>query len=85
MNDTSPIQVIAGAALLLAVIASIVLLAWHGVLSSAEAFGLLSTIIALGGGALAVHSGAKIGATAAGATPPDAPVPPPTPPPPPPA
>ena len=52
--------------LLLGVLVAIVALAWHGTLSGAEAFGALTTIITLGGGALAVHSGAKVGARAAG-------------------
>jgi hypothetical protein len=66
MSNNSDIQTVAGAALLLAVLASVVFLAYHGTLSGAEAFGALTTIITLGGGALAVHSGAKVGARAAG-------------------
>lgn len=68
MTDNTLSQTIAGAVLLLAVIGAVVGLAWHGTLSGAEAFGALTTIITLGGGALAVHSGAKVGARAAGAT-----------------
>jgi hypothetical protein len=68
MTNTTLAQTAAGAALLAAVIAAVVALAWHGTLTGPEAFSVLSTIITLGGGALAVHSGAKVGATAAGAT-----------------
>ena len=72
MSNNTDIQTLAGLALLLAVIGSVVLLAWHGTLSGAEAFGALTTIITLGGGALAVHSGAKVGARAAGVVDPSA-------------
>jgi uncharacterized protein YaaW (UPF0174 family) len=58
-------QAIVAAVLLLSVVATVALLAWHGTLTGAEAFGALTTIISLGGGALAVHSGAKVGASAA--------------------
>jgi uncharacterized protein YaaW (UPF0174 family) len=68
MSNNTFEQTIGGVILLLAVLAVIALLAWHGILSGAEAFGALTTIITLGGGALAVHSGAKVGARAAGAT-----------------
>lgn len=64
MNGTLA-QTLAGAALLLAVIGAVVVLAWHGTISGPEAFDALTTIITLGGGALAVHSGAKVGARAA--------------------
>jgi hypothetical protein len=69
MENNTLSQTIAGAVLLLAVIGAVVGLAWHGTLSGAEAFGALTTIITLGGGALAVHSGAKVGARAAGSSP----------------
>jgi peptidoglycan/LPS O-acetylase OafA/YrhL len=68
VSNNSDSQTVAGAVLLLCVIGAVVLLAWHGTLSGAEAFGALTTIITLGGGALAVHSGAKVGARAAGVT-----------------
>lgn len=75
MSNNSDTQTIGGVAILIAVIASIVALAWHGTLSGAEAYGALISIITLGGGALAVHSGAKVGARAAGVTAPDPPKP----------
>lgn len=73
MSNNTFEQTIAGAVLLLGVLVSIVVLAWHGTLSGAEAFGALTTIITLGGGALAVHSGAKVGARAAGVSSTEAP------------
>jgi len=68
MSNNTLSQTVAGTVLLIAVIVGIVVLALHGTLSGAEAFGLLTTIITLGGGAMAVHSGAKVGARAAGVT-----------------
>jgi hypothetical protein len=68
LSNNTLSQTIAGAVLLLAVIITVAVLSWHGVLSGAEAFGALTTIITLGGGALAVHSGAKVGARAAQST-----------------
>jgi len=65
MPSSTNTQTIAGAAILVAVIAAVVALAWHNTLTGTEAITALTTIIALGGGALAVHSGAKIGAAAA--------------------
>lgn len=75
MSNNTLSQTVAGAALLFSVIVTVAVLAWHGTLSGAEAFGALTTIITLGGGALAVHSGAKVGARAAGVA--DAPADPP--------
>jgi hypothetical protein len=66
MNNIA--QAVGGAVLLLAVIATVALLAWHGTLTGAEAFGALTTIISLGGGAFAVHAGTNAGARAAGAS-----------------
>jgi hypothetical protein len=66
VSNNSTAQTLGGVLILLAVLGSVVVLAWHGTLSGAEAFGALTTIITLGGGALAVHSGAKVGARAAG-------------------
>jgi len=71
MNNNTLEQTVGAVLLLLSVIAAIVVLAWHGTISGPEAFGALTTIITLGGGALAVHSGAKVGARAAGVTTPD--------------
>lgn len=72
MSNNTDIQTVGGIAVLLAVVAVIASLAWHGTLSGAEAYGALTTIITLGGGALAVHSGAKVGARAAGVVDPTA-------------
>jgi hypothetical protein len=68
MSDNTFEQTVAGAALLLSVIAVVAVLGWHHVLSGTEVYGALTTIITLGGGALAMHSGAKVGARAAGVT-----------------
>ncbi len=68
MSNNSDIQTLAGTGILLAVIAAIVLLAWHKVLTGTATAEMLITIIGLGGGALAVHAGAKVGARAAGVT-----------------
>lgn len=66
MSNNTFEQTVAGAALLLAVIVAVVVLGWHHILSGTEVYGALTTIITLGGGALAMHSGAKVGARAAG-------------------
>jgi hypothetical protein len=68
MENNSTTQTVSAAVLLVAVIGAVVFLAYHGTLSGTEAYGALTTIITLGGGALAVHSGAKVGARAAGVT-----------------
>ena len=63
------IVAIIGGVLLLGVIASAVALAFHGTVSGDAVLALLGGIVAVGTGALAVHTGVNAGANAALATP----------------
>jgi hypothetical protein len=67
-NDSTTFTV-CSTVILLAVLAGIFALAWHGIFTGAEVFGLVTSIIGIAGGAFAVHSGVKAGgrATAIGA------------------
>lgn len=64
-SNSSPILVICGTALLLAVLGGLFTLAWHGTFTSSEVFGLVTIIIGIAGGAFAVHSGVQAGGNAA--------------------
>lgn len=66
MNTSGTVQVISGTVILVAILAAIVALAWHGTITGTEAMGGIGAIITLGGGALAVHVGVNAGANAAG-------------------
>lgn len=65
MDTSGNIPIICGTILLIAVLASIVALALHGTIDGTLAMGGIGTIITLGGGAFAVHSGVSAGAKAA--------------------
>lgn len=66
------IQMICGTVILVAVLASIVALAFHGTITGDVAMAGIGGIITLGGGAFAMHAGVSAGAKAAGPTPPTA-------------
>lgn len=63
MGDS--MSTISGAVLLLAVLAGVFALCWHGSITGGAALGVVGTVIGIAGGAFAVHSGVKAGATAA--------------------
>jgi mannose/fructose/N-acetylgalactosamine-specific phosphotransferase system component IID len=69
MDKASNTQVICGTVLLIAVLGGVFALAWHGTFTGAEVFGIVMSVISIGGAAFAVHSGVKAGsnATTAGA------------------
>ncbi len=46
-----------GTLMLLAVLAGVFTLAWHGTFTGAEAFGIVTAIIGIAGGIFGVHSG----------------------------
>jgi hypothetical protein len=62
---TSTVQFVCGTLIILGVIASVVALAFQGTISGQDAVAILATIVTLGGGALAVHTGVNAGAKAA--------------------
>lgn len=57
-------SIIAGTVLLLAVLAGVFVLAWHGTISGGEAMTVVISIVSLAGGILAVHSGVSAGGKA---------------------
>lgn len=59
------IQMVCGTVLLLAVLAALVILGLHGTVTGTQVVTALTTIIALSGGAFAVHAGVNAGAKAA--------------------
>lgn len=61
----SLVNVVCGTLLLLAVLAGVFVLAWHGTLTSAEVYGTVTTIISIGGAAFAVSHGVNAGKKAA--------------------
>jgi uncharacterized membrane protein len=65
MTPINYMTTIAGTVLLVVVVAAVATLGWHGTLAHDEVYGILTTIVALAGGAFAVGHGAKIGARAA--------------------
>lgn len=67
MNTT--VLTICGTVLLLAVLTVITVLALHGTILGIEAIGAITTIIGIGGGAIAVHAGVNAGAKAASSDP----------------
>lgn len=67
MNSVT--NVVCGTLILLAILGGVFALAWHGTLTSAETYGILTTIIAIAGGAFAVHQGVKVGSEAANTIP----------------
>jgi hypothetical protein len=67
MNST--VQVIAGTVILIAVLASIVTLAFHGTVAGSDAMVAITAIIGIAGGAFAVHAGVAAGANAANTIP----------------
>lgn len=58
-------NVICGTVLLLAVMAGIFVLTWHGTISGGEAITMATAIVGIAGGAFAVHAGVKAGSSAA--------------------
>jgi hypothetical protein len=63
--DSNLSSIVAGTVIIVAVLAGVFALAWHGTLTGAEVFGVITTIIGIAGGILGVHSGIKAGGTAA--------------------
>lgn len=55
--------------MLLAILAGVFALAWHGTLDGAVTAGILTTIIGIAGGAFAVQQGVKAGSEAANTIP----------------
>lgn len=60
-----PINAIASFVLLLAVLGSVVYLSKEKIIDGEAAIGIITSIVTLAGGAIAVHSGVKAGARAA--------------------
>lgn len=65
----STASIIAGSVLLLAILAGVFTLTWHGDLTGGAALGVVGTIIGIASGAFAVHTGVSAGAKAALAQP----------------
>lgn len=53
---------VCGTVMLLAVLAGVFTLAWHGTISGGEAMTVVVSIVSLAGGIFAVHSGVNAGA-----------------------
>lgn len=58
------VQWLCATTLLLAVLAGVFVLAWHGTLTGTEAITIVTTIVGIAGGAFAVHAGVNVGAKA---------------------
>lgn len=69
MTTADVISGVLGTLLLLAVLAGTIFLAYRHIIDGPATVAILSSIISLAGGALAVHSGVKAGAKAAGLEP----------------
>ena len=69
MNGADVASGLIGGVLLLSVLAGTVFLAYKHIIDGPATVAILSSIISLAGGALAVHSGVKAGAKAAGLEP----------------
>lgn len=66
MGNANPnILVICGAAILVAVVGAAVALAFNGNVGGDAVLALLGSVVAIGGGAIAVHTGVTAGAKAA--------------------
>lgn len=58
--QTSPLAAwVSGTVLILAVLAGIFVLAWHGTVPGSAVVGIVSTIVGIAGGILGVHTGAR--------------------------
>jgi hypothetical protein len=64
-TTSSPVQWICATVMIVAVLGGMFALAWHGTVSSTELVTVVTTIIAIAGGAFAVHAGVNSGAKAA--------------------
>lgn len=65
MTNNPIASVVCGTVLLLAVLAGIFVLVWHGSVTGEAALAVVATIVGIGGGAFAVHTGTSAGAKAA--------------------
>lgn len=64
MTDNNA-TIAAGTIIIVTVLAGVFALAWHGTLTGAEVFGIITAIIGIAGGILGVHTGIVAGGNAA--------------------